>query len=1020
MNKKVCRKSLGLSYTLAILCIVAMICSAIFLPKYKITIDKQILGDGIDVSEYDPEDAIKVAKEVEAEGIILVENNGDALPLKNVSKVVLWGLGSAHMAYTGYGSGAGDATGAITLKQALESEGVSVYQDLYDYYDGKGTTGNTGSFDSVGADTSSLEINPDNVSQAIKDGARAFSDTAIYVLSRVGAENGVMDASDLALSVYEERTLDYVTANFKNVIVLLNTANQFEFGFLKGVGVSRNTGEEFSKYAGKIDAALWVGAPGAVGTYSIAEALVGKINPSGRFADTYAYSVESSPAAQNYFSQKFTDMPSIVYTNYIEGVYVGYKWYETAAFEGAIDYDDYSGTPSKYTDGTVPMGVQYPFGYGLSYNRDGFKWEIVSGTTDVGTTFDDSMKNSSITVNVKVTNVGSVAGKDVVQCYYTPPYQSGGIEKAYVNLVGFAKTPVLYPSKEANGEDKPNSATVSITFDLYDMASYDDSDANKNEKVGYELESGDYYVKLLKNSHDWTNVGNDSSLSLKYTVTEDIHFDKSLVTGAKVVNQFEDLDGGIEFLSRKDGFENASVVKQVDHKTTDYKDRDGKTDLVSRTNVLTDGPYAGETYDYKEGVDYAVDLGKKTIKLADMVDVDYSDKKWDEFVSQLTKGEMAELIAYGNYATSAIERLGVPKTLQLDGPSGIKSTFSSGAGTLLQPAEVVVASTWNQDTAKAQGESFGNDAVATNVAGWYAPSVNIHRAPFNGRNYEYYSEDALLSGVMATNVTVGAQSKGLNVTLKHLLLYCDAATTGWKWCTEQATREIYLKPFQIGIEKGGARQLMTSNSFNGIWVGCSNELLNNVIRGEFGFEGMVTSDAATALFWVQKGVRGGNDLWLSFDNSRRVTLVKEKNIDALKTACKNILFAVSRSTIAMKGNVKEASWSPSTVALVVIELLAAAGLAALVLSIIKKTKRAKAEGFSGENAKLDLIETIVMGVSILTFTLGGTFFTIANISRNLFDVLNRPISNASLIVMICSLVLFAASTFARKLFKKKN
>lgn len=997
MKKKASKRALALLTSGIAICLAAIIAASVLLPRYQIAVDAHFLGDGIDVSNYDPTSAALTAQEVQSEGIVLVKNKG-GLPLAP-QPVTLWGIGSAHTAYTGYGSGGGDATDAIRLRAALEGEGFTVYEDLYAFYDSRGTTGNTGTFSSVGADTTSNEIDPDAISQAVKEGARQFSDVAIYVLSRVGAENGVMTQKDLALSEYEEKTLDYVTENFDHVIVLLNTANQFEFGFLDGTGVSRNSGESFSKYVGKIDGALWVGAPGEVGTYAIAKALTGEINPSGHFADTYAYSLESSPAAQNYFKRTFTDLTNVPFCNYIENIYVGYKWYETAAYEGAIDYSDAIGTPSLYTDGTIPMGVQYPFGYGLSYTT--FDWELVDrGATATSKAFTAEDARGSITVRVKVTNTGSTAGKDVVQCYFTPPYENGGIEKAYVNLVGFAKTPLIQPGK---------SATVDITFSLYDMASYDDKDRNGNGFAGYELEAGEYQIRLLENAHGWADPAS-ADMTRTYTVAEDILYPISLATGAEVTNQFPDLDGGIEFLSRADHFTNAEVVRIIDRASTDYTDHTGDTTFVRRTNMLSDGAPEGEVNKYEKYVDYEVDLGEEIIRLPDMVDVPYEDAKWDTFVSQLSKSEMAELIAYGGYSTIGIERLGIPATVMLDGPSAVKSTYASGAGTLLQPSEVVLASTWNQELAYRQGVTFGSDAASTNVTGWYAPSVNIHRAPYNGRNYEYYSEDAALSGLMAVQVTSGAQACGINVTLKHLLLYCDASTPGWKWCTEQAVREIYLRPFQMGIERADARQLMTSNSFNGIWIGCSGELLNNVIRGEFGFKGLIVSDAATPLFWVKKGIRAGNDLWLSFENSRRVTLVKEKNVGAMQTACKNILYAVSRSPVAMGTKIEKPDWSPALVGMIVLD--AFFGVLLILLSVLTIREIRRLPNGIRQRGALSTVLAAVLGFALVILIGSTVFYAIANVSRNLFAEWNRTISTASFAGMIVSLILGTASFIA--------
>ncbi len=978
-------KKTALKSAVALICVAAILAASVLLPMFQITIDKTILGQGIDISGYDGTEGKAFGQVIQQEGTVLLKNEDRFLPLDPARnpKLVLLGLGSAHMLYTGYGSGAGDATGAVTLKEGLEAAGFQVCQELYDFYDSRGTTGNQGSFNDVGVSTSSGEIDPAAISDSVKQAAFAYSDTAIYVLSRVGAENGVMGASDLALSAYEEATLDLACENFENVIVLLNLGNQFEVGFIDGAGVSRNSGESFHKYAGKIKAALWIGAPGLTGTYAIGQILAGQINPSGRLADTFAYNVFSSPAGNNYFAQKFTDLTAAAYCNYIEGIYVGYQWYETAAFEGAIDYSDYTGTPSTFTDGTVPMGVQYPFGYGLSYTS--FQWEIAEGTTADGSTLGTDPRQE-ITVRVKVTNTGTVAGKDVVQLYVTAPYTDGGIEKAYVSLVGFAKTGLLEPGA---------SEVVTVTLTLDELASYDWNDANKNNFSGYELEKGEYKLRAMRDAHSWAD---GSDLVLTYQVAQDIRYETS-ASGYKIENQFPDLDGGIEYLSRAGGFANGAVAVQTDHAATDYTDGKGNTDYVKTNFARRDTIPAGEVNNYTKGKDYEVDLGWNKIMFRDMIGVDYDDPRWDTFISQLSKSEMAELIAYGSFQTAEVERLGIPYTSMADGPSAIKSTFADGTSCVLYPCEVVIAATWNQELAYEVGQQFGRDMEATGVSGWYAPSVNIHRTPFNGRNYEYYSEDAVLSGIVAAEVTKGAQDKGAHVFVKHLLLYCDGASTGYKWCTEQALRQIYLKPFQIAIEDGNAMGLMTSNSFDGIvFVGCSKELLTNVIRGEFGFQGMITTDAATANFWLEEGLRAGNDIWLSFDNSRRTALVKEENIGIMQQACKNILWTIAQSEIACSASVQQADWSPSMVAMIAVDVLAAGGLALCVWSLLKNRKRlAQAQARPGEK-----LSAVLLAVSCLLLFASGALFIMTCITFNVFAETYYAFRYSSIGLMIVS------------------
>ena len=858
----------GMSAVIALF-VTLIVCASILLPFFRITIDKFFLGQGADMSAYDNTKARIVCEEIEAEAQVLLRNKG-VLPIaasaEKHAKVCLYGVGGAHMKYAGSGSGGGNATGADTRKDALTANNILPCEELYAFYESKGETGSTGGFGDIGVDIGSSEVSVDAISDAVKQTALEYSDTAIYVLSRVGAEGMGFTNDILCMTNNEERTLDHIVENYDNVIVLLNTANQQELGFIDGVGVSRVTGESFSKYAGKIDAALWVGVPGYTGANAIGDVLAGKVNPSGRLPDTYAYDSDSAP--------------SVHAVGNAEGIYIGYRWYETAAYEGAIDYDGYERNVTvPWAAKPVATGVQFPFGYGIGYTT--FSKEIVpDGTTPAGTAFTDGNKDATVRIDVKVTNTGNAAGKEVVQLYCTRPYEDGDIEKPYVELIAFGKTELLEPGA---------SETVTLSFSLSDMKSFDNFNANGNSFYGYELEKGTYLLRVLDNAHDWVNVDENSPLCLAYEVAEDILYPEDTETGNAVARRFAAYADGREYLSRADGFANASVNLEANLHDYEY-------DLPE----IDDGAFS-----YERGKDYEVELSDP-IMFEEMRDVAYEDEKWNEFISQLSKTEMATLIAMGNFQTTAVERLGIPKTLLFDGPAAIKDTYKSDVGCLLYPSEVSVAATWSKDVGYAMGASAGDDAKQCGVTGWYAPGVNLHTNAYGSRNFEYYSECPLLSGEMAASVSRGAWSQGVIVFVKHLI---DGAS---ETLNEQSMREIYARPFEIAIKKGDVHGLMTSDDVLGAWIGQVKEFITDIVRGEWGFCGMITSDAASAKMQVTYGIRAGNDIWLATDNARYTTLVREeKDIAAMQQCCKNILYTISRSDITFSSQIVDAGWSPS-------------------------------------------------------------------------------------------------------------
>ena len=563
-----------------------------------------------------------------------------------------------------------------------------------------------------------------------------------------------------------------------------------------------------------------------------------------------------------------------------KGLYCYVKHFAVNDGEGAIDYDGYERNVTvPWAAKPVATGVQFPFGYGIGYTT--FSKEIVpDGTTPAGTAFTDGNKDATVRIDVKVTNTGNAAGKEVVQLYCTRPYEDGGIEKPYVELIAFGKTELLEPGA---------SETVTLSFSLSDMKSFDNFNANGNAFYGYELEKGTYLLRVLDNAHDWVNVDENSPLCLAYEVAEDILYPEDTETGNAVARRFAAYADGREYLSRADGFANASVNLEANLHDYEY-------DLPE----IDDGAFS-----YERGKDYEVELSDP-IMFEEMRDVAYEDEKWNEFISQLSKTEMATLIAMGNFQTTAVERLGIPKTLLFDGPAAIKDTYKSDVGCLLYPSEVSVAATWSKDVGYAMGASAGDDAKQCGVTGWYAPGVNLHTNAYGSRNFEYYSECPLLSGEMAASVSRGAWSQGVIVFVKHLI---DGAS---ETLNEQSMREIYARPFEIAIKKGDVHGLMTSDDVLGTWIGQVKEFITDIVRGEWGFCGMITSDAASAKMQVTYGIRAGNDIWLATDNARYTTLVREeKDIAAMQQCCKNILYTISRSDITFSSQIVDAGWSPS-------------------------------------------------------------------------------------------------------------
>ncbi len=853
-----------------------------------------------------------VAESIMGEGIVLLENEG-LLPLTDTDSLNLFGWESINPAYGGAGSGGiNDLYEVISLTKGLENAGFSVNQELVDFY-------NAYSSDkpemSIQKQSWTLPEPPvSEYSQELIDNAKAFSDVAVVVISRKAGEghNDIpMDVSKasydnnsteyedfpagehyLQLSATERDLVEMVCDNFDNVIVLYNGANQFELGFV----------EEYEQ----IKAALWCPGTGNRGFNALGQILSGQLNPSGKTPDTFLYDLETAPWWNNGEKIDYTNLADMAvegmnagvaqifapsFTNYVEGIYVGYKFYETAAAEGLIDYDSI---------------VQYPFGYGLSYTS--FRQEM--GPLQEA--------NGAVTVEVTVTNTGAVAGKDVVGLYYNPPYENGGIEKASANLIEFGKTELLEPGE---------SQTLTLSFAAEEMASYDARDAK-----AYVLEAGDYILSINSDSHTVLD-------QQTYTVEETLIFsgeNKRSSDAVAATNVFDEARGDFTVLSRADHFANydeavaAPASQELGEPYLSEYHLNANFDKTTYLNDEDQMPVTG---------------AKNGLTLADLRDADYDDPRWEQLLDQLTVEEMSEMIAMAGYQTGAIESVGKAATLDFDGPAAINNNFT-GAGSIGFPIEVVIASTWNKDLAKEWGRCMGKLSREMGAQGWYAPGMNTHRTAFGARNYEYFSEDGVLSGNMGANAVAGAREEGVYSYIKHYALYEGNAKMVSVWADEQTIREIYLKPFELSVKEGGANAVMVSWSFLGHkWTGENSGLLNTVLRGEWGFRGMALTDFfrnnGHGFMNADAALANGVDAMLStFDgpDNNVADPTHPTSVLQMRNACKNVMYTVVSSWLYEDGkvNIGMEGWKKAAIG---IDIALGAALIAGAALIYRKSKK---------------------------------------------------------------------------------
>lgn len=776
------------------------------------------------------------------EGFVLLKNENAALPMNKGARISVFSKNSVNLSYGGSGSGGFDTSNNKNLYESLNDAGFVTNPTLKRFYEssqsGPVRTANSSDLDNGDNQKIATAETPQNkYTDAVRNSYVDYSDAALVVITRIGGEGfdlpryqgdseGAVSPDSHYLEL-DQNEIDLLTAvtdgTFKRVVVVFNTPSSFEAAFLKD--------SAYAAFADKIDAAVWIGFTGSNGITALGEILNGDVNPSGRLVDTWAADFTKNPSFVNFGTGCLPDTTDkydggMYYSvDYEEGIYVGYRYYET---RGETDGEDW-----------YNANVVYPFGYGLSYTT--FDWTVGDASAseiELGTT---------ITVPVTVKNTGSVAGKEVVQLYASAPYTLGGIEKAHKVLVGFAKTKLLQPGE---------SETVTVSFDPYSAASYDYRDANSNGFSGYELEAGEYTLYVSRNAHE-----SEKAIALK--LAADVQIGTDPTTDSEVVNRYTDSENFLDsdwqldtMLSRAD-WEGTWPTTQTaqQHAGTDRlyeeirsEEHNNPTDFDSE-----EYPWFGEepTLTLRDLLPSAEAEGYEPV-------VSYDDERWEELMMGCDEEEMIALINNGAYHTLAMESVGLPATIHGDGPSGFTCFMSKEQvnGTCQYVSEPVMASTWNINLMNELGEAIGEEgtigdkATGQPYSSIYAPGVNIHRSPFGGRCSEYFSEDPFISGMMGAAEVQGIQSRGVLPTVKHFVANEQETHRSiggdLSWLSEQALREIYLKPFEYTVKLGETRGIMTSfNRIGTRWTGGDYRLLTEILRNEWGFNGLVICDFNT-------------------------------------------------------------------------------------------------------------------------------------------------------------------------------
>ena len=843
---------------------------------------------GSAVRTFDSEVARAAAKEAEnnvvtiqEEGTVLLKNSDEALPLnvedESEKKINVFGACAFGLFYGNGGSGSFQTDGRVSsfprkakkLEEALKEEGFEINENIFNmiknYYSSNKRTVSVAASDydiqcgfnkynysEIVSSKAPYDYEPpvdayktafsELGGKTLLEDAKAFSDTALFVITRRGSEDEDMTTADLQLKENEVAAINMLKENFNKVIILLNVPTVIEAEFLND---------------DEISAAIFMGHPGLTGTKAIAEILKGTINPSGHLVDTWPYDVKSAPSYQNFGNDTtlaYTGGSDGYFTNYLENIYVGYRYYTTRAMvDSSFKYDE---------------KVQYSFGHGLSYTT--FDKVIVEEKVDE--------EAQTVELTVEVENTGKVPGKDVIQIYSHAPYTNGGIEKAWFNLAAFAKTNTIEP-----GEKKD----YKLSFKLRDIASWDTS------KGYYVLEKGEYEFSLRENVWDLATTKTGKTNIVKHTFANDIEYKKSYQTGYDYKNIFQDVEWGggtekIKYLSRSD-FSGTWTNTADINKVAD----------ASKFPGGTSNKTGGQSFDFADNQipgELPTTGANNGLNFNDFKDAEWDDPRWESLLDQMTLNDLKDIVDQGSFKTAKIESIHKAETIDYDGPS---AAFHSGTG---HPSAVTLACSWSTDVARVMGESIGREGAARGLTGWYAPGINTHRSPYGGRNFEYYSEDPLIGGSMAGNTAKGSMKYGVYTYAKHFVLNDQEKNREgvFVWATEQSIREIYARGFEIYCDLGGIGIMSSFNCIGSWWTGASEALLTTLLRDEWGFHGVVVTDYVSSPYMpVNLGIRAGNDLWLNRNPSCHADhAYKQTPHDAtilLRRSAKNILYACAHS-----------------------------------------------------------------------------------------------------------------------------
>lgn len=853
----------------------------------------------------------ELVKLIGEEGIALLRNENNALPLKfeaNAPKrinVFGWASTDAGFLLRGIGSGSTDINPekTVTLLGALKNAGIEYNEEVIEMYEKYNKTnfefgtGNSGRMKIIEPPQTEKYYSDELINNAID-----FSDVAVVTISRVAGENvgeiplnqpktGADVKQDnsrhyLEISQEEEDLIKMCKERFSKTIVIINSSNQMQLNFLEDLDV---------------DAAINVCLMGQNAAEAIPEILLGDVNPSGRLTDTYAYDYKAAPSFKNYVRKGDN-------IQYVEDLYFGYRYYETADADGVFDNES-----NDYGRGYDAV-VQYPFGYGLSYTS--FEWKLESTSLEEGKEF---TKDGKIELNFSCTNTGKVAGKDVMQVYAAVPY-SGEVEKSAIQLVNFEKTALIEPGK--------TQRDIIIEVDPYYFASFDAYDKNGNGHTTYELDAGDYFLKFMENSHEAKAM--DGKTELKYTLKNEIVYDKDPVTGETVTTRLtgEDafsgvaLDGSNAFNNRTDYLSRETLAAGAKEMSTSLnssnisKANNFRAPGFNQTEMPTlnadNGLYLKHTKNGSKATAEQLRVINNSNtewddELVEKIGTNYDCPELDQLIDQLSADDACYIVENCGFETPAMASIGKELTHDYDGPAGFNRNVSgiNKSGWSAFPSETLVGQTWSKYIAKQFGLAMGAEGAASSVNGWYAPGCNLHRTPFNARNYEYYSEDPVLSGYMTASVVTGAKANGLYCYVKHFSLSEPGqnARNLNTWLTEQNYREVYLRPFEIAVKIGGANAMMSAfNSVGGVWAGANYAQNVDILRNEWGFRGMVLTDWSDGggNMNAHQGVRGGNDIWLNPNTGSHASKLDRNDpteVYCAKLAAKNVVYTICNTRL---------------------------------------------------------------------------------------------------------------------------